>query len=98
MALTITSNYGILEIEGNIIGKNAIAVQQHLENIFSKSEQIILSIGKVKKIDASGVQMLTILHKKAMKLNKIFCIIGKENKKIKKAFGQNSYILRSDFL
>ncbi len=98
MALRITNNYGIIEITGNIVGENIRSLKKHFEQLLTKSDQIILSVDHVNKIDASGVQMLTTLYKNAMKRNKVFCIIGKENKNIKDAFGHVSYILRSDFV
>ena len=98
MALSITNNQGILEINGNFIGKNAINVQKHFEQLLTQGERIIMSVDHVKKIDRSGVHVLTSLHKKAMKLNKILCIIGQDNKKVAKAFGTNNYILRRDFV
>ncbi len=98
MALQITNNYGVLEINGNIVTENAISLQHHVEQLLYISDRVILSVDHVKNIDASGVRVLTNLYKKAMKGNKIFYIIGKENKKIKTAFGKVNYILRSDFI
>ncbi|WP_298545068.1 STAS domain-containing protein [uncultured Aquimarina sp.] len=98
MALQIKNNYGIIEISGSIVGENTRSLKQHCEQLLSKSDQIILSVDHVSKIDASGVQVLTTLYRNAMKLNKIFCVIGKENKNIRNAFGKVNYILRSDFV
>jgi len=97
MALQITNNQGIFEINGKIIAENAKSLQHHFEHLLFCNDMIILSVDKVKRIDASGVTVLTNLYKKAMKSNKVFYIIGKENKKVKKAFGKVNYILRRDF-
>jgi len=98
MSLQITNNYGIIEISGNLVGENTRALKKHFEQLLALSDQVILSIDHVHSIDASGVQVLTALYRNAMKLNKIFCIIGKENKNIQSAFGKVNYILRSDFV
>jgi len=98
MALQITNNYGILEINGSIIKENTSALKNYFENLLGSTDRIILSVDHVKKIDSSGVQVLTKLYKKAILENKIFCIIGKENKVAQKAFGKVNYILRSDFV
>ncbi len=98
MALKITNNYGVFEINGSIIAENAKSLQHHFEQLLFTSDSVILSVDNVKKIDASGVSALTNLYKRAMKSNKIFYIIGKENKKVQKAFGKVNYILRGDFV
>jgi len=98
MALTITSNYGILEITGSITGENSRSLQRHFEQLLLTTDKVIVSLDSVKKIDAFGIQVFTRLYKNAMKLNKIFFLIGKENKNIQAAFGKVNYILRSDFI
>jgi|GEM_PF-3529964 len=98
MALSMTNNHGIVEIKGNITGKSALNIQHHFEQLLAKGERIIMSLDHVKKIDASGVNILTRLHKKAMQLNTILCIIGQENQKVLEAFGSTSYVLQRDFV
>lgn len=98
MAIQITNNNGIFEIKGNIIAENTKSIQHHVEQLLLHSDHVILSVDQVKKIDRYGVSILTAFYKKAMQLNKIFYIIGKENQVAKKAFGANSYVLRSDFV
>jgi len=96
MALSITNNHGIFEINGSIIAENAKSLQLHFEQLLFSQDQVILSVDYVENIDNSGVSALTNLYKRAMKSNKIFYIIGKENEKVKKAFGKVNYILRQD--
>jgi anti-anti-sigma regulatory factor len=98
MALQITKNQGIFEIKGNIVAENSKSLQHHFEKLLFNSDKVILCIDKVKKIDASGVTVLTKLFRNAVKNNKIFYIIGKENKKVCNAFGNINYMLRSDFV
>jgi len=98
MALQIKKNNGIYEIYGNILLENIYSLRNHLEHLLAVSDQVILSIDNVKRIDAQAVSTLTEIHKHAMELNKIFWVIGKGNRIVKKAFGRNNYVLRNDFL
>ncbi|WP_103071579.1 STAS domain-containing protein [Aquimarina sediminis] len=98
MALKIIKNQEIFEIRGSIVAENAQSLQQHFEKLLHTSDKVILCVDKVKKIDASGVSVLTKLFRSAVESNKIFYIIGKENKKVRNAFGNISYMLRSDFV
>ena len=98
MAIQIIKNQEIFEIKGNIVAENVASLQHHFEKLLTKTDKVIVCIDNVKKIDASGVLTLTKLFKNAMKNNKIFYVIGKENKKIKTAFGKVSYQLKSDFV
>jgi len=98
MALQITNNQGVFEIKGSLINKNALSLEHHFRQLMNHKEKIVVSISKVKYIDTYGVRVLNNLCKNAMKSNKIFYVIGKDNKKIQEAFGKGSYILRNDFL
>ncbi|SEL66436.1 STAS domain-containing protein [Aquimarina amphilecti] len=98
MALKITNNYGVYELEGNVEGTNTMSLKHHFEQLMSSSEKIILSLEKVKRIDAHGIQVLTNLYRKAIKKNKIFYMIGSENHMITKAFGKVNYMIRKDFV
>ncbi|WP_109302572.1 STAS domain-containing protein [Aquimarina sp. AU474] len=98
MALKITNNQGIFEIKGSIVRENASSLKRHFEQLLHTSDKVILCVDKVKKIDVTGVNVLTTLFKNAMKNNKVFFVIGKENEKVRKAFGDCSYVLRNDFV
>ncbi len=98
MALRITKNQGVFEIKGSIVAENAKSLQHHFEKLLFNSDKVILCVDKVKKIDISGVAVLTKLFRSAVESNKIFHIIGKENKAVREAFGKVNYILRSDFV
>ncbi len=98
MALRIKKNHGIFEINGSIIAENAKSLQHHFEQLLFTEDRVVLSVDHVERIDISGVNVLSNLYKRAMKSNKVFYIIGKENLKIKKAFGKVNYILRKDFI
>lgn len=98
MALNITNNQGIFEINGKLINKNALSLEHHFHQLMNHRDKIIVSIDKVKQIDPYGVRVLNNLHKSAMKRNKVFYVIGKGNRQVKKAFGSVNYILRNDFV
>ncbi|WP_027395030.1 STAS domain-containing protein [Aquimarina latercula] len=98
MALKITNNYGVYELEGNVEGTNTMSLKHHFEQLMSSSEKIVLSLEKVRRIDAYGIQVLTNLYNRAIKNNKIFYMIGSENDMINKAFGKMNIILKKNFL
>jgi len=98
MALKITNNHGIFEINGKLINKNALSLQHHFRQLLNQSEKVVVSLEKVRQIDTYGVRVLTNLHKTAMKNNKIFCVIGGDQENIRQAFGSVNYVLRSDFV
>ncbi|WP_025741603.1 STAS domain-containing protein [Aquimarina pacifica] len=98
MAFKITNNQGILEVNGNIIGENTVFMRSYFEELLSDTDKIVLSLDHVKTIDLNGVEAVTTLCKKAMELNKIFYVIGKDNRSISNAFGKMNYILRHDFI
>ncbi len=100
MALKITNNQGIFEINGKLIFENVKSLQNYFECLIEQSDSLIISIEKVKKIDVSGVNTLALLYRKAMKKNKILSIIGKENKNIQQVFNHTkmNFILRNDFV
>ena len=98
MALQIIQSQGIFKIKGSIVAENVTSLQRHCEQLLSTSEKVILCLDKVKKIDASGVNALSSLCKKAMKNNRIFYIIGKQNKHVCDAFGNVSYMLKNDYV
>lgn len=97
MALQITNNHGIFEINGSLMNKNTLSLESHFRQLMNHNERIVISLEKVKNIDTYGVRVLTNLYKNAIKSNKVFYIIGKENNKVKNAFGKVNYILRNDF-
>ena len=98
MAIQITNNSGVLEIIGNITKENSTSLQLHFEQVLTKADKIIISMDKVIKIDSFGVQVLSNLYKKAAKLDKVFFLIGKGNRKVQNAFGKVNYIFRNDFV
>ncbi len=98
MPLRITKNQEVYQIEGSIVKENSRSLKHHFEKLFLHTEKIILSVDKVKKIDVLGIKTLTELYENAMKNNKIFMVIGIENKNINNAFENVGYMFRRDVL
>lgn len=98
MAMRITKKQGIYELVGAVKGKNALSLKKHFEQIMHATEKVVLSLDKVKEIDAQGIQVLNNLCRDAMKNDRIFCVLRSRNKDINQAFGEVNYILRSDFI
>ncbi|SHJ62899.1 STAS domain-containing protein [Aquimarina spongiae] len=98
MALKITQNQGIYQVKGSIVAENVNSLRRHCEQLLFSTEKVILCLDKVKRIDASGVHVLNSLFKNAMKENKIFYIIGRQNEQVKNAFGKVNYMLKNDYL
>lgn len=96
----ITNNSGIFEITGSIVNENATVIKNHFEDLLDSSEELIMNLDRVNAIDATGVNVLTNLYKKAVKKNKALYIIGKENANLKEAFSvtKMDYILSRDFV
>ena len=98
MALKITQDQGIYQVKGSIVAENVNSLKRYCEQLLFSKEKVILCLDKVKRIDTSGVNVLNVLFKNAMKENKIFYIIGKQNKEVRTAFGKVNYVLKNDYL
>ncbi len=98
MALQITTNYGIFEINGLLNSQNTNSIRTYFENLIENSEAVIISLDKIKSMDKTAVKCLGLLYKKAMTKNKAFYIIGSENKKVRDLFKEEKmfYVLRRD--
>ncbi|MVO08920.1 STAS domain-containing protein [Flavobacterium sp. TP390] len=98
MALHITNNQGIFEINGLLNATNTGLISNYFETIIDKEKMITISLDKVKDIDKVAVKCLGTLYKKAIVKNKIFYIIGSENKKVRDQFKEQKmfYVLRRD--
>jgi len=100
MALQITNNAGIYEINGDLNAQNVLSLNNHFEILLERSKIITLSLNKLVDIDKTAVKAIDVLYKKAMSHNKVFYIIGQENTKIRTQFQTEklSYILRGNLL
>ncbi|VXB21509.1 conserved hypothetical protein [Flavobacterium sp. 9AF] len=98
MALKITNNSGIYEINGLLNAQNAESMKSYFEALIDNNKPVTLSLDKIKDIDKQAVNCLGCLYKKAMSKNQFFYIIGSENKKVRDLFREQKmfYALRRD--
>ncbi|WP_378186551.1 STAS domain-containing protein [Aquimarina sp. W85] len=98
MALSITNTQGIFEINGSLLATNVNCFESHFTQLLKTTEKVIVSLDKLHDIDAYAAQIVTKLYKKAIQSNKIFSVIGKQNNAVQEVFGENSYVLRNDYV
>lgn len=82
MAIEINEKSGMFEVIGNISSQNMSSLKNYFESVIHKSDQIVVNIEKVKKIDSSGAFMLEKLYKSTAISNKVMSIIGRQNENI----------------
>ena len=97
MALQITNNTGILEINGSLNSQNTVSLQNYFEALINQSSFIMLSLNNIVDMDKMAFQTIITLYKKALSKNKVFYIIGKENQKVVDLFEKEklNYLLKS---
>ena len=98
MALQITNNSGIFEINGLLNAQNVSAMKSYFETLIESTKAVTISLDNINSIDKVAVKCLGSLYKKAISNNKVFYIIGSENKNIRDSFKEEKmfYILRRD--
>lgn len=92
MALQITNSEGIYEFKGNLNSENVLSICNYLETLFIQSKFITISLNRLVDIDSFAVVTITRLHKKAMKNNKLFTVLGLENPIVNKEFQKTNSI------
>ena len=100
MILQITNNSGIFEINGLLNAQNVNVIENYFESLIESAKMITISLDKINDIDKAAVRCLGTLYKKAIMKNKVFYIIGSENKKVRDLFKEQKmfYVLRRDIL
>jgi anti-anti-sigma factor len=98
MALQITNNSGILEINGSLNAQNTKSFQNYFEALLHNSKMITISLNNVIDMDINGLHTIVNLYKKALVSNKVFYIIGEENENVVDLFSSErlNYMLRRD--
>lgn len=86
MALSITKQSGIYELEGELTPSSMRSLKEYFELIINRSQFIKLSVGKISNLDAEGVKFITSLYRKAIESNKVFFIVNLTEKKWVKEF------------
>lgn len=82
MALQITQNAGILEINGKLNAQNANSLKNYIEALIQTANFIVVSLNNVSEIDYSSFNIIVNLYQKAFEKNKVFYILPEENKKV----------------
>jgi ABC-type transporter Mla MlaB component len=82
MALQILEKNGTFELFGNLNTKTSRPFIIHFEYLINTLKDVTINIGKLKAIDASGVEALKTLIALSLKNNNILYVIGKECKDI----------------
>ena len=97
MALQITENAGVLEINGTLNMQNANSLKNYFEALINQSTFIIISLNNVVDMDKSSFDVIINLYKKALSKNKVFYILSEENKKVIDLFQAQklNYMLQS---
>jgi anti-anti-sigma regulatory factor len=86
MAIQITYNAGVYEINGMLIAQNDTILKSHIEALLDYSRGIVLSLNKVLEIDIEAVKSIVALYEKARRNDKMFYIIGMKNKIVSERF------------
>jgi anti-anti-sigma regulatory factor len=86
MAIQITYNAGVYEINGMLIAQNDNVLKSHIEALLDYSRGIVLSLNKVLEIDIEAVKSIAALYEKAQRNDKMFYIIGMKNKIVSERF------------
>ncbi|WP_367773187.1 STAS domain-containing protein [Flavobacterium sp. WC2421] len=86
MAIQITYNAGVYEINGTLVSQNGNALKSHIETLLNFSKGIVISLNKVLEIDSEAVKSIESLYNKAWGNDKMFYIVGMENKKVSDLF------------
>lgn len=98
MTLQITNTSGIFELNGLLNAQNTYSIKNYFENLIENNKSVTISLDKINDIDKVAVKCLGSLYKKAITSNKVFYIIGSENKKVRDIFKAEKmfYVLRRD--
>lgn len=97
MALQISENAGVLEINGVLNAQNVNSLKNYFEALISQSSFIIVSLNKVIDMDKSSFDTIINLYKKALSKNKVFYIISEGNQKVLDLFQSEkmNYLLKN---
>lgn len=90
MALLITRNNNIFEVEGNLNNTTSSYFIAHLSLSLNSSNGLSIDINKVKEIDSNGIKALEEIFNKAKSWDKPFYIIGENSEKVYDQFKYNN--------
>jgi anti-anti-sigma factor len=98
MALQITNNAGIFEINGSLNSQNTTSLKNYFEALINELNFIVISLDNIIDLDKTGFQVIIALYKKALSKNKAFYIVGHQNQKVVELFKKEklSFLLNSN--
>lgn len=76
MALKITENKNVFDIEGVLTSSTTQLFKKHMDALFKINGDITINIEKVYEIDIAGLAILKQFYKNSIKNNRCFTIIG----------------------
>lgn len=98
MALQITNNAGIFELNGELNSQNVSSLNNHFNALLDCSKIVTLSLNKLIKIDKTAIFAIASLYNNALSRNKEFNIVSQKNDSINKLFlSENlNYLLQNN--
>ena len=98
MALQITETYGVTKLFGTLNSQNMKSLMCHLKEILKEKEILTLSLDNIDRIDNSAALQLEEMYRRAPKEDRVFTLVGKENKLIAAVLKATNtdYILSDD--
>lgn len=82
MALQITNNAGIFEINGSLNSQNTISLKNYFEAQMNECSFIMISLNNTIGIDKVSFQTIINLYKNALSRNKVFYIVRTKNQQV----------------
>lgn len=86
MALKISKQTGVYEVQGVLNVQNKEALKKHFELLVNNSRCIKFSVSKIKNLDISGVKFISKIYYKALKKGCFLFIVGLRNKELVRLF------------
>jgi len=98
MALEIKENKGIFEVLGKVSSQNLGALKIYFESALDNSDEMVISLEGVTKMDSSSALFFERFYLHAVKQNKVVVLVGQENNDIATIMDitNTDYILSSD--
>lgn len=76
MALTITQRKETIVVEGVLNTTTALSFQNHIEAVMRFTEDIVIDIENVTKIDSNGMKVIRLIYAKIIAEDKKFYLVG----------------------
>lgn len=86
MAIQITYNAGVYEVNGLLNSQNSISLENHINGIMNTCRGVVLSLEEAIQIEAVAITSIIALGNKALANDKLFYIIGGKDELINEQF------------